>query len=183
MEKLQTDFAMRESVTTIARLKTTVRSTGSRMCSGDCFCLRAIFQSQSIQTQKMISISLYFTEKLKTEHSYFSYSPFISSIHIWSLNTKCPKIIPLFSRLQQPTRLQELITYYTQSYTKVSMKGACPPVCTWFAIKELQAAKLYVKAVVCSGHNVFNVAGAHWQLRQILLALTGHLKRQHNWNV
>lgn len=44
----QTYFAMRESFTTIARLKITFRSTGSRMWSGDCFCLRAIFQFPSV---------------------------------------------------------------------------------------------------------------------------------------
>lgn len=49
-------------------------------------------------------------------------------------------------------------------------------MCTWFAIKELQAAKLYVEAVVRSGHDVLNVAGRCGQLRQMLLAFTGHLK-------
>lgn len=41
-------FDIRESFTTIALLKVTVRSTGSKMWSGDCFCSRAIFQSFSI---------------------------------------------------------------------------------------------------------------------------------------
>lgn len=54
--------------------------------------------------------------------------------------------------------------------------GSC--VCTWFAKKELQATKLYVIGVISSGHDVLNVAGGHRQLRQMLLALTGHLKQQ-----
>ena len=45
------------------------------------------------------------------------------------------------------------------------MNNTSSGVFTWFAIKELQVTKLYVKAVVCSGHDVFNVAGAHGQLR------------------
>lgn len=38
---------MRESFTTIALLNLTVKSTGSKMCRGDSFCLRATFQSLS----------------------------------------------------------------------------------------------------------------------------------------
>lgn len=53
-KKSQTEayFAMRESVTTMARLKMTFRSTGSRMWSGDCFCFRAFFQSPSVTTRE-----------------------------------------------------------------------------------------------------------------------------------
>lgn len=32
---------------------------------------------------------------------------------------------------------------------------------TWFAVKQLQAAELNVEVVVCSGHDVFNLAGTH----------------------
>lgn len=44
----KTYFAMRESFTTIALLKMTVKSTGSKMCRGDSLCLRATFQSLSV---------------------------------------------------------------------------------------------------------------------------------------
>lgn len=47
-------FDMRESFTTIALLKVTVRSTGSKMWSGDCFCSRAIFQSLPVIHRKCI---------------------------------------------------------------------------------------------------------------------------------
>lgn len=46
---------MRESLTTIALLKTTFRSTGSRMWRGDCFSLRAFFQSPSITQKKVVT--------------------------------------------------------------------------------------------------------------------------------
>lgn len=49
---------MRESLTTIALLKTTFRSTGSRMWRGDCFSLRAFFQSSSITQKKLLHLFL-----------------------------------------------------------------------------------------------------------------------------
>lgn len=49
-------FAMRESVTTIALLKITFRSTGSRMWSGDCFCFRAFFQLPSVTYRKCCTL-------------------------------------------------------------------------------------------------------------------------------
>lgn len=57
-KKIKTHFAMRESLITIALLKTTFRSTGSRMWSGDCFCLRAIFQSPSITKRRCFTCIL-----------------------------------------------------------------------------------------------------------------------------
>lgn len=47
-------FAMRESVTTMARLKMMFRSTGSRMWRGDRFSFRAFFQSPPVTQRKIL---------------------------------------------------------------------------------------------------------------------------------
>lgn len=83
-KKTQTDFAMRESFTTIALLKITFRSTGSRMWSGDSFCLRAIFQSPSV-TQRKCCAFLFIPHTQTKKQKYFCWC----NKYVWSfLNTE-----------------------------------------------------------------------------------------------
>lgn len=147
----QTYFAMRESFTTIARLKITFRSTGSRMWSGDCFCLRAIFQLPSV-THRFFYSKHTHTHKKK---------------HLLSFDRTASDVSVLFLGRESTT-----------NRSACDVIAAHSGVQTWFAIKELQAAQLHFEAVICSGHDVFNVACAHWQLRQMFPAETGHLKIQ-----
>lgn len=59
---MKTYFGMRESLTTIALLKSTFTSTGSRMWSGDSLCLRAFFQSPPIDNNGFIITWIDFSE-------------------------------------------------------------------------------------------------------------------------
>ena len=65
---------MRESLTTIALLKTTFRSTGSRMWRGDCFSLRAFFQSPSITQTKVLHLLLLNAHTKTNTYKYFGWS-------------------------------------------------------------------------------------------------------------